>query len=247
MVAVGPHRMYGRVATDRAPRGRPPVILLHGLGIGGRYMLPLGRRLARHFPVFIPDLPGYGDSSMPARLLTLPELADVLRGWMEAIGVARAAVIANSFGCQVAVELAVLHPAAVERLVLQGPTVDVAARSLWAQFLRLLANARREPHGMGAIARRDWARVGLRRFIAMARQAIADRMEDKLPRVAAPTLVVRGEHDPLASPAWVELVAGRLPRGRLVTVAGASHTLNFFHPDALAALVVPFLRTDRPE
>lgn len=204
-------------------------------------MLPLARRLAEEFPVFIPDLPGYGDSSKPPRPLDLPALAEVLEAWMQAIDIRRAAVIANSFGCQVAVELAVRHPEAVARLILQGPTVDSGARTLWRQFRRLVANSRREPRGMAVIARHDWAKVGVRRLYRMARMAVADRMEDKLSKVQAPTLVIRGERDPLVSAGWAETVAGRLPHGRLVTVPGAAHTMNFFNPDAFTAAALPFL------
>jgi pimeloyl-ACP methyl ester carboxylesterase len=38
-------------------------------------------------------------------------------------------VLGNSFGCQVAVELAVRHPHRVGGLVLVGPTIDPAART----------------------------------------------------------------------------------------------------------------------
>ena len=37
-----------------------PVVLLHGYGVSGAYMLPLAESLAPSFSVLVPDLPGFG-------------------------------------------------------------------------------------------------------------------------------------------------------------------------------------------
>src|SRR4051812_29858976 len=62
---AGPHAIFARAATGRAPPGRPPVVLVHGLVISSRYMVPLARALAPDFPVYAPDLPGFGESGGP--------------------------------------------------------------------------------------------------------------------------------------------------------------------------------------
>jgi pimeloyl-ACP methyl ester carboxylesterase len=50
--------------------GSCEIVLVHGLGLSGRYMLPLAARLAADHQVFLPDLPGFGDSSHPTRYST---------------------------------------------------------------------------------------------------------------------------------------------------------------------------------
>ena len=55
-----------------------PIVLVHGLGVSGRYFESLGNELARSFRVSIPDLPGWRTSERPRRALTLDELAEVL-------------------------------------------------------------------------------------------------------------------------------------------------------------------------
>src|SRR3712207_2913062 len=74
-------RIHARVW--RGPEAGPgsevaPVVLVHGLAVSSRYFAPTAVRLARHFPVFAPDLLGWGRSDKPAGLLQLPELADAL-------------------------------------------------------------------------------------------------------------------------------------------------------------------------
>jgi pimeloyl-ACP methyl ester carboxylesterase len=116
--------LHARVSVNATPAGRPAVVLVHGLTVSSLDMLPTAERLAALCPVYAPGLPGCGESEKPKHALSVPELADVLAAWMQVIGLARAVLIGNSLGCQVAVDGAVHHPEQVEGLVLIGPTVD---------------------------------------------------------------------------------------------------------------------------
>ena len=240
-VEAGPYRMFARVSARPPVNDRLPVVLVHGLVISSRYMEPLAAILGRHFRVLAPDLPGFGESDKPRHILDVDELADALALWLEASRIGRAAFIGNSFGCQVLAALAVRHPAIVDRLVLQGPTVDPKARSLFVQFWRDIINGRREPRPMGPLARIDYAKAGLRRALLTARVLIRDRIEQRLPLIAAPTLVLHGSRDPVSPQEWTEAATRLLPRGKLVVVEGGTHTMNYTYPDEFAAAILPFL------
>lgn len=238
-------RMHARVATEGAPAGRLPVVLVHGLVVSSRYMVPAADRLAPHFPVYAPDLPGFGRSEGPRRWQWVPDLADALARWMEAVGVESAAVLANSFGCQVAADLAVRYPARVERLVLVGPTLDPHQRNLLRLIPRWLKDSIEEPISMKPIQLRDYADAGPLRAVGAFAAMLQDHIEEKLPRVQVPTLVARGSHDSLATQRWAEEMARLLPQGRLVVIPGAPHAANFAAPDKLVEVVVPFLAEAR--
>jgi pimeloyl-ACP methyl ester carboxylesterase len=209
----------------------PPLVLVHGLGVRGRYLMPVAERLASDYRVAIPDLP-----DVP---VDVPGRRAALSDWMRAAGIARAPLLANSLGCQIAVDLAVTAPELVEALVLVGPTVDPAARSLLRQALRLVVTAAHERPALDALVVAEYASHPLATLRA-ARAMLADRIEEKLPSVEAPVLVVRGEHDRIVPQAWAEEVA-RLARGRLEVLPGG-HALNFTSPDELARVVRSFLR-----
>jgi pimeloyl-ACP methyl ester carboxylesterase len=204
-------------------------------------MLPLLRACGSFCVATAPDLPGYGQSDKPKQVLSLSELADSLSAWMDAAELARAHFLGNSFGCQVLVQFAVKYPDRVDRLVLQGPTIEPGARTLRQQFFRLLKNSRRESPGLGWIMLTDYWRAGLRRVATTIRLALQDRIEEKLPSVQAPTLVVRGSRDPLVSQHWAEQVVRLLPHGALVVIPGLAHTINYTHPGELLGAVRPFL------
>jgi hypothetical protein len=70
---------------------------------------------------------------------------------------------------------------------------------------------------------------------------IGNRIGEKLPRVAQPTLVVWGTRDYIVPYAFVTRIAGLLPRGSLAVIPGAAHGINYSHPRAFAAVLLPFL------
>ena len=245
-VDVGGLRMHARAATDAALGAALPVVLVHGLVVSSRYMIPLAERLAERTHVYAPDLPGFGKSDHPARPLDVPGLAAALAGWMRATGLSRAALLGNSLGCQVIAELALRYPALVARAVLVGPTTDRHGRYVLAQLRRLLAAGRYEAPGLVGVQLRDTWSAGLRETLATARYAIDDRIETKLPALTMPVLVVSGEHDALAPPSWAAELAGLLPQGQLHILAGGGHALNYSVPDQLLEIVAPFLNQQSP-
>ncbi len=232
--------MHARVGGDGI--SGTPVVLVHGMIISGRYMIPTAEELAPLCSVYAIDLPGYGDSVKPREILRLPELADALAAWMDAMKFPSAHLVANSFGCQILAEFALRHARRVDRLVFQGPTVDPMARTVGKQLVRLIRNTPSEASGLGWITVVDYAKAGIRRIRATMRMAIEDRIEDKLPGIAAPTLVVRGGNDPLVPQEWADEVIRRLPRGELRVLPGLGHTINYTAPKEFVSAMRPFLR-----
>jgi 2-hydroxy-6-oxonona-2,4-dienedioate hydrolase len=231
-------RVYTRVGGCSSA---PPVVLVHGFVLAGDYMMPAANILSPFARTYVPDLPGYGLSDRPPQL-DLHVLGDCLAEWMEQLKLYRAHFIGNSFGCQILVDFAARHSRLVQRLVLQGPTVDPAARSVAKQVLRLIKNSRIESPGLGKLMRRDYWRAGWRGIAAAVRMALHDRPESKLPHVSAPTLVVRGSRDVLVSQAWAERIVRLLPEGQLLVLPGLAHTINYTAPAIFINAIRPFLR-----
>ena len=217
-----------------------PVVLVHGLAVSSRYFLPLASQLVRRHAVLAPDLPGHGRSGTPTQPLTITELADALLEWLDVARIDSAPLVANSLGCQVAVDLAVRVPERVGRLVLIGPTMDRSAPTLRAQAQRLARDAVLEPVELTVAELRDYVRMGPRRIVASARDALEDPFAAKVRQVHQPTLVIRGERDPIVSQGWAERVAGLLPDGRLAVVACAPHVAHWVAADEVARLIEEF-------
>lgn len=230
-----------RVVPDKAQQCLP-LVLVHGLVVSSKVMEPLMGRLGGEFRVLAPDLPGYGESTGNAPPISVPEIADTLAVWLRGMGLQRVLLFGLSFGCTVAAQLAARHPALVQRLVLQGPGPDPRGRSLPVAVWRDFANARREPRSSFGIAKVDYAKAGLGAAAALVRMALHTRIEQTLPLVSAPTLVLCGSRDLVSPVPWADYLAGLLPQGQLLVLEGAAHVLPYGAPDLLAEAMLPFLR-----
>lgn len=212
-------------------------MLVPGLGMSSRYLLPTARELAPHLPVWAVELPGFGRTPGPRRALRIDELAGAVEAWIDAEELERPILVGNSLGSQVVLECLVRRPEAYAGAVLTGLTIDPAARSARTQLLRLLRTAPSEPFWIVLLVVRSHLRHGPLRVRATARYALHDPVVAKLPRVEVPTVVVRGERDALVPARWAKEAARLLPDGRLVELPRAAHALTATHPAEIARIV----------
>ncbi|MET9543818.1 alpha/beta hydrolase [Streptomyces sp. NPDC006627] len=224
--------------------GAPNAVLVHGLGLSGRYLVPLARRLAASgTTVLVPDLPGNARSRAAARrALDVGQLADALAHWHRQLSLGPSCLVANSVGCQVTAALTARHPDLVSRMVMVGPALEPRTSGP-RQFGRLLADVPREPFSLLPLAAADYLVTGLPRCAASFRSALrdaAESFEGNLARVHAPTLVVRGSGDTIASAAWIRHVARVVGDGRTAELPGVAHAAHYSAPDAMAALIEKF-------
>lgn len=122
---IGRSVQTGPVATNYHDIGSgAPVLMIHGSGPGvsawANWRLPIGA-LSPSFRCLAPDMAGFGYSTVPeGYAFTRQAWLDQLVGFMDAMGLAKAHVIGNSFGGSMALALAIAHPDRVDRLVLMG-------------------------------------------------------------------------------------------------------------------------------
>lgn len=238
-------RIHARVSTA-AGGDKLPVVLVHGFGVSSSYFMPAAERLGVEFAVYAPDLPGHGKSDMPREALDVSGLADALVAWMDAMGLERVCLAGNSMGGQIVVDAAVRYPQRVDRLVLIGPTADPAARTPAAHVGRLVVDAFYERISLNKLLAADYARMGPR-LLPEFRFMLRDRIEDKLPRVAAPVMWVRGENDPISPQRWADEGVRLLPNGRIAVIPGWGHAVHYSAPRRFADAIAPFLRENHPE
>ncbi|WP_422114923.1 alpha/beta fold hydrolase [Brachybacterium sp. UNK5269] len=220
---------------------RPPIVLVHGIGMSGEYFLPFADLLAATHDVYALDLPGYGRTPTPARVLTVAELGEVVAGVVRALGREAPVLVGHSMGCQIVADAVAGHPGLCAGYLLIGPTVDPAARSLPGQAWRLLRDTLREAPATNVVVVRNYLRMGPLRYLRTARHMLADRTEEAIVRCTVPGLVVRGARDPIASAAWVRRLAGLAPNAEATEVPGGPHNVQHNRPHQLAAACAPFL------
>ncbi len=180
----------------------PEFVLVHGLGMSSRYMMPTAEWLGTHGRVHALDLPGFGHSAKARRTLSIPQLADVLANWLEKRKISDPVLIGNSLGAQVVAEFASRYPQQVNSAVLSAPTVDPDARIVSAQLFRLLRDMPREPAGLYWIGLMDYLKAGWVTILETLQFALAHRITEALARIPVPVLLISGGRDPIMPETW---------------------------------------------
>jgi pimeloyl-ACP methyl ester carboxylesterase len=96
-------------------KGRP-LVLLHGLCDSHRTWSAVAPALARSRRVLMPDLAGHGESSRPDATYALGWHADIVAGWLDALGLDEVDLVGHSYGGGVAQWMLLEHRRRVRRL-----------------------------------------------------------------------------------------------------------------------------------
>jgi len=217
--------------------GGPVFVLLHGIGMGRSVYLDLVQRLRGR--VIALDLPGFGEAPEPERTLTMQRHADTVAAYLRHAGESGVTVIGHSMGSQIAAELAVRHPALVAGVVLAGPTVDSAARSIRAQAAYLLRDLIGESPLVLWRGAREYLRGGPH-LIRKMRATIVHEPEKAYPRIGCPVLVLRGENDPLAPQTWCREIVDAVAQAELEVIPDHGHGTLISDAAVAARLIQSF-------
>lgn len=233
----------------------PTVVLVHGLGSRASDWLPTARRLAKHHRVVLVDLPGHGESAMPAPF----SLGNASRGLARALdGEAGEPflLVGHSLGGLVAAAAALEHPARLRGLVLVEtalrPQVDAADRAallqaldrdydglLHAAYLDFGRDSAQGEALYAEVARLDPATV--KPWIRLAWTADLSR---QAARLRVPVLAVLAPRSWGAGEPWsaaaTALGYARVPHLRAVRLDGCGHFVMLDRPAELARLIERF-------
>jgi pimeloyl-ACP methyl ester carboxylesterase len=223
------------------------VVLVHSALGDSRLWKRQVPALSERFDVVAPDLPGWGESPMPAEPFSFVDaVAELLPGHL----------VGNSFGGAVALRTALAHQEVVKRLVLIGsglPAWD------WTEEMRDYFAAEEAAIDAGDldaatevnlefwVARRHWDEVRPQQRRALELQSAHEEPEAIWPELAplsslqVPTLVIVGDDDKADFRAIAQHLAEEIPDADLAVVAGAGHLVGLDQPEELNALLLEFL------
>jgi pimeloyl-ACP methyl ester carboxylesterase len=231
----------------------PPVLLLHGLGVGGAIWQSFARRLLPERAAVAPDLRGHGQSDAPAHGYQPRDYAVDLVAMVEELRLAPLPVVGHSLGALVALALADLRPDLVEWLALLDPPLDETLRNPEVTEVYRLRHApagELEAYLRGRGSGNEllaplFGQAADGPFEGMLEGGFRNDALAQASRVSVPCLVVQG--DPAHGGVLGDAAAARLTRaltnGELVKVEGASHAVHATHAAQLAETIKQW---DRP-
>jgi pimeloyl-ACP methyl ester carboxylesterase len=249
-------RLEARAGSVQILRGGdgPPLLFLHAAGGAGTW-LPFHGLLARRFEVIAPDHPGFGGSDDMPDVEAIDDLVYHYLDVLDRLGLERVNVVGGSVGGWIAAELAVHSPHRIERLALLGAAgLRVPGNMATDVFLmtpdQVVATLYKHPEpvlqAMPAEPDVDFILAMQRDMAALARYGWTPylndpKLERRLHRVAAPTLVLWADDDRVMPIEHGRRYAERIPDATLRVIEDCGHAMYFERPDAFADAVTEFL------
>jgi len=255
------------IAFERRGTGSP-LVLLHGGLSDHREWRPQLEELADSFTVIAWDAPGCGDSTDPPATFRMPQYADALAGFVDALELVRPHVAGLSWGSTLALELYRRRPELPRSLVLASayagwagslPAEVVAERlrsvmdelslppdEVARSFAPSLFTDRAPPATMEEVVA---TMSGFRRSGAepMLRAMAEADLDEVLPTIEIPTLLLYGEEDERAPTTVAREMHAKIPGSTLVMLRAAGHQANLEAADGFNRAVRGFLERVRPQ
>lgn len=264
-----PHTIDARgIETSylEAGSGRP-VIMLHGSGPGvsatANWQYNIGA-LADRFHVLAPDIVGFGATERPEDIVySLRSWTDHIWAFLDAHGIERTAVVGNSLGGRIALQMVTDHPERVSRMVLMGspgvgmtPTDGLAAlrayepsheamrdllRTYFAVDPALITDELVEIRYQASIA--DGAYEAYRAMFSDPRHKGSELgiTAEEVRAIATPTLLVHGREDKVVPLAVSVTMLDLLPNADLHVFSRCGHWTQIERAAEFSALVADYL------
>jgi pimeloyl-ACP methyl ester carboxylesterase len=256
-VNVNGMRMYYEVSGTGEP-----LVVLHGAYMNIPTMGAIIPRLARTHKVYAVEMQGHGRTTDIARPITYPNLADDVAAFMDSVRLQKADVFGYSMGAEVGLQLAIRHPAKVNKLVVASGGYDlrgwqpvytemipqmtvemITGMPFAKEYPKLAAN----PNGFPELARK---------LIALEKEPMAWQAD--LNGVKTPVLIIAGDADVMTlehSVALFRLLGGGvmgdmgkpLSASRLAILPATSHTAVITQVGVLHGFIEPFLQGQTPK
>jgi pimeloyl-ACP methyl ester carboxylesterase len=224
--------------TPEPGRLRSLFVMVHGIGMSHRYFDKLQQQLIDHGDTVILDLPGFGGTPRPGQQMGVQDYSAVIVQALDGERAHGCVVIGHSMGAQFVTELAIDRPDLVSRLVLIGPVTDVEHRSPVKHALMLGADTVIERPVTNLMVGTAYIECGVRWYLQELPVMLGYRLDERLPLVLRPVLVMRGTRDIISSHDWCKKLKDHALDGTLVEVPGQPHAAHRGGAKAVGAAVL---------
>lgn len=252
---------YTRTGSDK-----PPLVMAHGLTDNGLCWTPVVEALAADYELIMFDARGHGLSDAPETGYSNAAHAADYAAAIQAVGLARPALIGHSMGAATGAQLAALYPDLLACLLLEDPPWRPLAEAASPEGQRAMAEEWRanviaqqqmSREALLAAGKRDrptWSDAEFAPWLEAKLQvspraldyvsAGNDHWTSYVPRIACPTLLITGDVElgAIVSPQLAREVVALNPRVAVAHIAGAGHSVRREQFASYVAAVRDFLR-----
>ena len=237
-----------------------PVLMVHGLGGSIESWTNNINELVKSFRVIAVDLPGFGLSDKPKMSYTIRFYREFVVQFLKQLQLGEVSIVGSSLGGHVAAEVAINHPSLVRRLVLTSPAGALprsfkGSPALWKYVKVIKAKSVRQvKQALFAVNNKpvdnSYAQLVYQKFLmpgakeaflsALAGSARAPRLNSRLNKIKAATLVLWGKEDYMIPVKFAEPFV-KMKNCRIVMLENCGHRPHFERPGLFNRIVSDFL------
>ncbi|MFO7682396.1 MAG: alpha/beta hydrolase [Chloroflexota bacterium] len=254
----------GLLHYESIGRGQP-IILLHGWinswDVWRDSMITLAK--TRAYRVYALDFWGFGDSAKgaktPSDSFQIISYVDMVRQFMDSLGIQEAPVFGHSMGGTVALQIALAHPERVSKVAVVGSPVlgtslnpflqlagyGIIAKLIWRypfllhSIMRILLA--KDSKKVRSMISRDVQRTTIESFFRSIGDLRATDLRSELPNLNIPTLGIYGKHDNIVSPTNAELLSEGRPSAQVSLMQYSRHFPMIDEPTLFMDTLTHFL------
>jgi pimeloyl-ACP methyl ester carboxylesterase len=255
--------LHVRYIDTGAGSNNKTMLLVHGLGGSIESWINNISGLAKELRVIALDLPGFGYSDKPRMNYTIKFYSEFVSKFIKAMGAAPVTIAGSSLGGHVAAEVAIGHPDVVSRLVLISPPgalpksftgtpalkkyVRVLRAKSISEVKKALFAVDNKPvdDNYAKIVFEKLAMPGAKEAFlsALAGSAKAPRLNGRLGRIKAPTMLLWGKEDTMIPAKYAEPFIN-MKNCRVVLLEGSGHRVHVDKPQVFNRLVAGFAQEE---
>jgi len=237
-------------------QGDPVVIVHGGGGEAANGWLHIVEKLSNHFTVYVPDLPGFGDTQAMKHDFRLSDFAEFIKDFGDKLGLKRFHLLGHSMGGGIALYYALAYPGHIKKLVLLNSMCLGKEIALWIRLLTSSAFYLWEAFptffkALGCLIRlpfnRNKSMTSFPSFRVKLGNSIANFkgqnvvLLSRLHEVAMPTLVVWGARDSILPVRQAQAAAELIPDSQLYVFEDRGHDVHKEETPELSQLLATFL------
>ena len=236
-----------------------PLVIIHGGGDGAKSWFENIQELSKHYNVYIPDLPGFGDSQSINNKFSLPEYVSFVEAFTNALDLCPLYLVGHSIGGGIVLHYAFQHPDKVSALILVSSFCLGKEIALWVRILSASALCRSLGQVTLAIlkaikwlAHQFWAPFHFASIVSKIKMDMgrtmtnlrgqANVLQDQLPQLTMPTLVIWGAKDIIVPTHHAYSAAKAIPDCQLHVFQDCGHSVYKQRIPEFSQVVTRFLR-----
>lgn len=233
------------------------ILILHGWGTSSKSWQKIKKLLEdRGQKVFLPDLPGFGQTSPPPRSWSVDDYLKWIKEYIEKENLSSPFLLGHSFGGRIAIKFAAKYPEKLAGLILVGAAglnerkktkifFFLIFSKLGRFFCRLPFLIKFQPRLrkiLYFLAKSDYASLS-GTMKETFKKIIAEDLRLYLSQIKVPTLIIWGEKDKIVPLKTAYLIKEKIPHSVLEVFSQVGHNPHLERPEIFTKKILNFLNT----